>query len=85
MTNSMEQRSFRNYQMPDFTTELVSVFFFILAMMILFLSYENVRLQEDEYHLKTHMFTTYMSECDIVLGEEWLHTLGPVNMDFKEL
>jgi len=85
MTNSMDRRSFKNCQMPDFTMELVSVFFFILAMLIFFLSCENMRLQEDNYHLKTHMFATDMGGCDIVLGEKWLHTLGPVNMDFKEL
>jgi hypothetical protein len=46
---------------------------------------ENVKLQMGEYHLKTHMFSIEMGGCDIVLGVEWLHTLGPVTMDFKEL
>ena len=47
--------------------------------------YENVILQFGEYHLKTHMFAINMGGCDIVLGEEWLHILGPVTMYFKEL
>jgi hypothetical protein len=31
------------------------------------------------------MFYIDMRGCDIVLGDEWLHTLGPILMDFKEL
>lgn len=31
--------------------------------------YENVRLQLDNYHLKTHMISIDMGCCDIVLGE----------------
>jgi hypothetical protein len=27
----------------------------------------------------------HMGGCDIVLGVEWLCTLGPILMDFKEL
>jgi hypothetical protein len=46
---------------------------------------ENVFLQIGEYHLKSHMFSTDMGGCDIVLGAEWLRTLGPILMDFKEL
>lgn len=46
---------------------------------------ENVKLQMGDYQLKTHMFAIHMSECDIVLGAEWLHTLGPIKMDFQEL
>jgi hypothetical protein len=26
-----------------------------------------------------------MGGCDIVFGVEWIHTLGPITMDFKEL
>ena len=29
---------------------------------------ENVRLQLDEYYLKTHMFAIDMGDCDIALG-----------------
>jgi hypothetical protein len=46
---------------------------------------ENVCLQIGDYHLKSHMFAIDMGGCDIVLGEDWLRTLGPILMDFKEL
>jgi hypothetical protein len=46
---------------------------------------ENVCLQIGHYQLKTHMFSIDMGVCDIVLGVEWLRTLGPILMDFKEL
>ena len=39
-----------------------------------------MKLQLREYYLKTHMFA-----IDIVLGIEWLRTLGLVTIDFKEL
>jgi hypothetical protein len=31
------------------------------------------------------MFSIDMGGCDIVLGIEWLSTLGPILIDFKEL
>jgi hypothetical protein len=31
------------------------------------------------------MFVIDMGSCDIVLGADWLRTLGPILMDFKEL
>jgi hypothetical protein len=46
---------------------------------------ENVCLQIGDYHLKSHMFSINMGGCDIVLGADWLRTLGPILMDFKEL
>jgi hypothetical protein len=46
---------------------------------------ENVRLQIGHYQLKSHMFSIDMGGCDIVLGVEWIQTLGPILMDFKEL
>jgi hypothetical protein len=46
---------------------------------------ENVHLQIGEYHLKSHMFAIDMGGCDIVLGADWLRTLGPILMDFKKL
>jgi hypothetical protein len=46
---------------------------------------ENIRLQIGHYRLKSHMFAISMGGCDIVLGVEWLRTLGPILMDFKEL
>jgi len=42
-------------------------------------------LKIGDYHLKSHMFAIDMGGCDIVLGVEWLRTLGPILMDFKEL
>eukprot|EP00253_Pinus_taeda_P029380 PITA_29380 len=47
--------------------------------------YENVKLQMGDYQLKTHMFAIHMGGCDIVLGADWLRTLGPITMDFQEL
>eukprot|EP00253_Pinus_taeda_P002438 PITA_02438 len=46
---------------------------------------ENVKLQMGDYQLKTHMFAIHMGGCDIVLGAEWLRTIGPITMDFQEL
>jgi hypothetical protein len=46
---------------------------------------ENVRLQIGDYHLKSHMFAIDMGGCNIVLGAEWLRTLGPILMDFQNL
>jgi hypothetical protein len=46
---------------------------------------ENVRLQIGDYHMKSHMFAIDMGDCDIVLGVDWLRTLGPILMDFKEV
>jgi hypothetical protein len=46
---------------------------------------ENVCLQIGDYHLKSHMFSINMGGRDIVLGADWLRTLGPILMDFKEL
>jgi hypothetical protein len=46
---------------------------------------ENVRLQIGDYHLKSHMFSIDMGGCEIVLCVEWIRTLGPILMDFKEL
>ena len=33
---------------------------------------ENVKLQMEDYQLKTHMFAIHMGGCDIVLGVDWL-------------
>jgi hypothetical protein len=46
---------------------------------------ENVHLQIDDYHLKPHMFSIDMGGCEIVLGAEWIRTLGLILMDFKAL
>jgi hypothetical protein len=45
--------------------------------------FENVHLQIGDYHLKSHMVSIDMGGCDIVLGADWLRTLGPILMDFK--
>lgn len=45
---------------------------------------ENVKLQMRDYHLKICMFAIDMGGFDIVLGAEWLRTLGPITMDFQE-
>jgi hypothetical protein len=46
---------------------------------------ENVHLQIGHYLLEYYMFSIEMGGCDIVLGVEWLCTLGPILTDFKEL
>jgi hypothetical protein len=38
-----------------------------------------------DYNLETNMFSIAMGGCDIVLGVEWIHTLGPITMDYQEL
>ena len=43
---------------------------------------ENVKPQMGDYTLKIHMFYISMGGYDIVLGVEWFHTLGPINMDY---
>jgi hypothetical protein len=47
--------------------------------------FKKFHLQIGDYHLKSHMFAIDMGSCDIVLGANWLRTLGPILMDFKEL
>ena len=46
---------------------------------------ENVRLQIGQYQMEYHMFSIDMGGCDIMLGVDWLRTLDPILMDFKEL
>ena len=46
---------------------------------------ENLRFQVGYYHLKNHMFSIDMGGCDVILREEWLCTMAPITMDFKEL
>jgi hypothetical protein len=46
---------------------------------------ENVFLQIGQYNLKSHMFSIDMGGCDIMLGVEWLCTLNPIVVDFKDL
>jgi hypothetical protein len=35
--------------------------------------------------MKSHMFSIDMDGCHIVLGVEWLRTIGPILIDFKDL
>jgi hypothetical protein len=44
---------------------------------------ENVKLQMGDYHVKTHMFSISMGGSNIVLGVEWIFTLGPITMDYQ--
>ena len=46
---------------------------------------EIVQLQMVDCSLKSHMFSIQMGGCHIVLGVEWLGTLGPITRDFHEL
>ena len=46
---------------------------------------ENVWLRIGQYNLKYHMFSIDMGGCEIVLHVEWLHTLGPIIMESKDL
>jgi hypothetical protein len=46
---------------------------------------KNVCLQIGQYNLKYHMFSIDMGGCGIVLSFEWLHIVGPITMDLKEL
>jgi hypothetical protein len=45
----------------------------------------NVCLRIGQYHMKYYMFSIEMGVFHIVLVVEWLRTLGPILMDFKEL
>jgi hypothetical protein len=45
---------------------------------------ENVHLKIGQYHIKSHMFSIEMGGCDIMLSVEWLRTLVPITMDFKD-
>jgi hypothetical protein len=44
---------------------------------------ENMCLQIGDYSLKSHMFSIEMGGCDIVLGVEWLCTLGHRHHGFQ--
>jgi len=46
---------------------------------------EIVQLQMVDCSLKRHMFSIEIGGCHIVLGVEWLGTLGPITRDFHEL
>ena len=46
---------------------------------------EDVKYKMGDYHVKTCIFSIDIGSCDILLGVEWLHTLGLITMDFQEL
>ena len=39
----------------------------------------------EDYNLHSDMFSLPLGGCDVVLGTQWLHTLGPILWDFVEL
>ena len=45
----------------------------------------NVKLSMGHYTLKSDMYTLPLGECDIVLGVQWLRTLGTMQWNFVEL
>jgi len=47
--------------------------------------YCNVKLNMDDYHMKSDMYVTPLGGYDVELGFQWLHTLGPILWDFLEL
>jgi len=45
----------------------------------------NVCISIGDYNLHFDMFALPLSRCDVVLGAQWLCTLGPILWDFAEL
>ena len=45
----------------------------------------NVRISIGDYNLRSDMFSLPLGGCDVVLGAQWLRTLGPILWDFAEL
>ena len=45
----------------------------------------NVRISMGDYKLRSDMFSLTLGGCDVVLGTQWLCTLGPILWDFAEL
>jgi len=45
----------------------------------------NVKLSMGHYTLKSDMYTLPLGGCDIVLGVQWLRTLGTMQWNFAEL
>jgi hypothetical protein len=46
---------------------------------------ENVNLQLEDYFFKSNMTSIEMGGYDVVMGVEWMHILGLITMDIKEL
>ena len=45
----------------------------------------NVHISMGDYNLRSDMFALPLGGCDVVLGAQWLRTLGPILWDFAEL
>ena len=45
----------------------------------------NVRIYIGDYTLRSNMFSMPLGGCDVILGTQWLRTLGPILWDFVEL
>ena len=45
----------------------------------------NVCISMGDYNLCSDMFSLPLGGCDVVLGTQWLHTLGPILWDFAKL
>ena len=45
----------------------------------------NVCIFIGDYNLRSNMFSMPLGGCDVILGTQWLHTLGPILWDFAEL
>ena len=45
----------------------------------------NVCISIGDYILCSNMFAMTLGGCDVILGTQWLHTLGPILWDFAEL
>ena len=45
----------------------------------------NVCISIGDYNLHSNMFAMPLGGCDVILGTQWLRTLGPILWDFAEL
>ena len=45
----------------------------------------NVCISIEDYNLCSNMFSMSLGGCDVIMGAQWLRTLGPVLWDFVEL
>ena len=45
----------------------------------------NVHIYMGDYNLCSDMFSLTLGGCDVVLGAQWLCTLGSILWDFAEL
>ena len=45
----------------------------------------NVHISMGDYNLRSDMFALPLGGCDVVLGAQWLRTLGPILWDFAKL